>query len=186
MRAIGRFIGAIIRLVLLPFKLLFLGGVAAAKLVLRVSLLPLKACMATTRLMGFRGILLGVVGLVVGLLLAPMSGRQLREKLLASLAGGAAVPDDELADKVTFELSHAPRTWHLEPQPEVSVLAGRVVLRGEVRTEDDREEFGRVASAIPGVVAVDNQLVVADADAGGESGGDVDAGAETTAEPAAE
>lgn len=164
MKAIGKLIGGLVKLVVLPLKLAFLGGVWLAKLVTKMALLPLKVSRAATRVLGFRAILLGLVGLALGLLFAPVPGRQLREKLLAMLAGGGAIPDDELADKVSFELSHAPRTWHLEPQPDVSVLGGRVVLTGEVRGEDARDEFARVAAAIPGVVAVDNQLEVAAVD----------------------
>jgi hypothetical protein len=167
MKLIGKLIATLFRgvarLVALPFKLLFKVTAIFTKVVVKLLFLPVRASRATSRVLGFKGVVLGLVGLAVGLLFAPMPGRQLREKLLAMLAGGGAIPDDELADKVTFELSHAPRTWHLEPQPEVSVLAGRVVLTGEVRGDDAREEFARVAAAVPGVVAVDNQLDVATA-----------------------
>lgn len=160
MRAIRKLIGGVFRLMLLPFRLLFKSASLFMRLTLKIAVLPMRACGATTRMVGFRGILFGLVGLAVGLLFAPVPGRQLREKLLTLMADGGAIPDEELADKVSFELSHAPRTWHLEPQPEVSVLAGRVVLTGEIRDEDAREEFARVAAAIPGVSSVDNQLVV--------------------------
>lgn len=166
MKAIGKLIRGLFKAVFLPIRLLVRSGLVFGKVVMKVALIPLRVSRAMTRVLGFRAVLLGFVGLVIGLLIAPVPGRQLREKLLALMAGGGAIPDDELADKVTFELSHAPRTWHLEPQPDVSVLGGRVVLTGEVRGEDARDEFARVAAAIPGVVAVDNQLEVAAVGAG--------------------
>ncbi len=76
---------------------------------------------------------------------------------------GGVVTDEELAEKVGFELSHAPRTWHL-PQPEVAVLNGRVELRGHVPSGTGREEFERVASAVPGVAAVENLIEVEQAE----------------------
>jgi hypothetical protein len=184
MKAIGRLFAGLFRLILLPFKLVGRLTAVLLKVVLKLGLLPFKLGRATARLMTFRGILLGAVGVAAGLLLAPMTGRQLREKLMAMLAGGGAVPDDELAEKVSFELSHAPRTWHLEPQPDVSVIAGRVVLSGQVRTDDARSEFARVAAAVPGVVAVDNQLEVTDG-AGGPADEPAAAAATAATEPAA-
>lgn len=169
MKLIGKLVGGVFKLIALPFKLLFKTVALFLKLSAKTAFLPVRAGRATTRTLGFKGLLLGLFGLAIGLLFAPMPGRELREKLLAMLSGGGSVPDDELADKVSFELSHAPRTWHLEPQPEVSVLAGRVVLSGEVRGDDARDEFARVAAAVPGVIAVDNQLEVAVAGAEGGS-----------------
>jgi osmotically-inducible protein OsmY len=76
------------------------------------------------------------------------------------MIGGGADSGTTLADKVAFELAHAPRTWHLT-QPEITVRAGEVVLEGVVSDDDARDELGRVASAIPGVDRVDNRLEVA-------------------------
>jgi osmotically-inducible protein OsmY len=80
--------------------------------------------------------------------------------------------DTDLAEKVGFELSHAPRTWHL-PQPEVAVVSGRVELLGSVPHETGRDELARVAAAVPGVAAVDNRLEVDDT---GSSNGDAESG----------
>jgi osmotically-inducible protein OsmY len=110
-------------------------------------------------------VLFGAVGLAIGLLIAPVPGRELRRKLLELVSAGRAPDDADLIDKVTFELSHAPRTWHLEPQPEVAVVAGRVILTGEARDDSAADEFVRVAAAIPGVVEVDNRLVVVGSEA---------------------
>ncbi|MBI2704300.1 MAG: BON domain-containing protein [Actinobacteria bacterium] len=169
MKLIGKLVGGVFKLIALPFRLLFKTVALFTRLTAKVAFLPVRAGRATTRMLGLKGLLFGLLGLAIGLLFAPVPGRELREKLLAMLSGSGSVPDDELADKVSFELSHAPRTWHLEPQPEVSVLAGRVVLSGEVRGGDARDEFARVAAAVPGVIAVDNQLEVAVAGAEGGS-----------------
>lgn len=132
----------VVRLFLLPFRL----GAAALKMVVRVA--------------GWKGVLLFKLGLLLGLLFAPGPGRELRARIRA-LVQGDLVSDDELTAKVTFELAHAPRTWHL-PQPEVRVADGRVTLAGAVKQPDERDELARVAGAIPGVTGVDNQLVSAE------------------------
>ena len=58
-----------------------------------------------------------------------------------------------------YELSHSPRTWHL-PQPEVEVIGGTAILRGEVPHEVGRVDLERTAAAVAGVVDVENQLGV--------------------------
>jgi BON domain len=165
MKTIGRMIGSLVRLigglVKLPFRLVGrLVGIAFG-LGRTIGRIPLVITRRTTRILGVRGIVFGLLGLAVGLLLAPVAGRELRRKLAGLLNAAGPVSDAELIDKVTFELSHAPRTWHLEPQPDVAVVAGRVILTGQARDDSAFDEFGRVAAAIPGVVEVDNRLVVA-------------------------
>jgi hypothetical protein len=131
-------------------------GYRAGRLVGRV---PVRVASRTRRLLGLRGTLALLVGLALGLLFAPVPGRELRAKLKALRAKMGAVSDAELADRVAFELEHAPRTWHL-PQPRVSVGGGRVVLTGEIDHDDARQELARVAGAVPGVAGVDNLVVV--------------------------
>jgi hypothetical protein len=120
--------------------------------------LPIKATAKTTAAVGLKGFFFFGVGVAAGLVLAPASGADLRKKLLGAGAG-QHLTDSELAEKVGFELSHAPRTWHL-PQPEVAVVAGRVELSGSVPHEAGRDELERVAAAVPGVAAVENRLEV--------------------------
>ena len=103
-----------------------------------------------TRLAGFSGVVCFVVGLALGLLFAPVTGRELRAKLQRALGRGAGLSDAELAEKVGFELGHAPRTWHL-PQPDVAVVEGRVQLRGQVPHDTAREELAGWPPPIPGV-----------------------------------
>jgi hypothetical protein len=157
------------RLLILPFKLVW----AAVELAFRagrlVGQVPLRVGRTTSRLMGVRGVVGLLAGLAVGLLFAPGPGRELRARLRALQARRAGLSDPELAERVVFELEHAPRTWHL-PQPTVTVASGRVILGGTVAQASARDELGRVAGAVPGVAAVDNLLEVDD---GAEAGQDL-------------
>ena len=146
------------RLLFLPIKLAFKLLGLTSKVAYRTGKLPVKVSTRTARLPGVRGWFFLLVGVALGLAFAPGPGRELRLKLQRQL-GGAGGSDTDLADKVTFELAHAPRTWHLD-QPAVSVAEGRVTLRGAVPAPDARDELARVAAAIPGVETVDNQIVV--------------------------
>lgn len=141
----------LIRLIFLPAKL----GLGSAKL-------GVKTGYRTGRLVGYRRIFLFGLGIGVGLLIAPMTGREARAKLqelLEARRGGGGVPSD-LAERVRFELSHSPRTWHL-PQPEVEVLGSTAILRGAVPHETGRAELERTAAAVAGIVAVENLLDIA-------------------------
>ena len=149
----------LIRLVILPFKVLFAVFGITVKAGYRVGKIPARAGGRVASLAGIRGWVLFLAGLALGLLFAPGRGRDLRAKLRALLDQGGDT-DGGLADKVSFELAHAPRTWHLD-QPGVRVVDGRVRLTGTVPTSEARAELGRVAGAIPGVAGVDNHLSVA-------------------------
>jgi hypothetical protein len=131
------------------------------RLALGVTKLGTKIAYRVGKMVGYRRIFVFGAGVAGGLLLAPTPGRQLREKLrgLAASRGGGGPPDHEIGDRVRFELSHSPKTWHL-PQPEIDVQAGRVVLTGAVPHETGRQDLGRAAAAVPGVATVDNNLVV--------------------------
>lgn len=140
----------LIRLIFLPARL----GIGSAKL-------GVKTGYRTGRLLGYRRIFLFGLGIGVGLLLAPMTGREARAKLqelLEARRGGG--PPTDLAERVRFELSHSPRTWHL-PQPEVEVLGATAILRGQVPHETGRSELERTAAAVAGIVSVENRLDVA-------------------------
>jgi osmotically-inducible protein OsmY len=137
----------VVRLLFLPVKV----GVGSTRL-------GMKAGYRAGRLLGYRRMFVFGAGVALGLLIAPMAGRELRAKLqeLAEerRAGGA-----DLATRVSYELSHSPRTWHL-PQPEVEVVGGTAILRGEVPHEVGRADLERTAAAVAGVVDVDNQVGV--------------------------
>jgi len=129
---------------------------------LRLILLPGKVGVKTGyrvgRLVGYRRIFVFGAGVTVGLLLAPMTGRELRTKI-QGLVGERRSGGGDLAAKVRHDLSHSPRTWHL-PQPEVEVVGTTAILRGEVPHEVGRADLARTASAVPGVSDVDNQVAI--------------------------
>jgi hypothetical protein len=136
----------VVRTLILPAKV----GVGGTKL-------GLKAGYRTGRFLGYRRLLMFAAGVGVGLLIAPMAGRELRARLRALVQEPRTA--DDLAEKVSFELSHSPRTWHL-PQPQVEVIGGTAILRGEVPHEVGRVDLERTAAAVAGVVHVENQLGV--------------------------
>lgn len=151
----------ITRLLMLPIKLVLAAVEAAYQAGRFAGEVSVTAGRRTTRLLGVRGTLALFVGVGLGLAFAPGPGRELRARLRLLLARRPGVSDADIADRVSFELEHAPRTWHL-PQPTVTVAHGRVILGGQVPHEASRGELGRVAAAVPGVSAVDNLIEVAD------------------------
>lgn len=137
----------LLRLIFLPARV----GVGTAKLGTKVGY-------RTGRLVGYRRLALLGVGVGIGLLIAPTTGREARAKLRARLdewQGGGT----DLAERVRFELSHSPRTWHL-PQPSVEVRGTTAVLRGQVPHETGRHDLELTAAAVAGIVEVDNQVAV--------------------------
>ena len=137
----------VFRIVTLPVKVGTKTGVVATKMGYR-----------TARFVGFKRIVLIAIGVGIGLLVAPVPGRQMREKLRAALAGGLG-GEAELGDLVRFELSHSPKTWHL-PQPAIAVHESTIVLSGSVPHETAKADLERAASGVPGVESVENLLVV--------------------------
>jgi hypothetical protein len=149
----------LVRLITLPIRLAFFAVGVSFRVGQAVAAVPVRMTGRLGRLLGIRGALALVGGLALGLLFAPGPGRDLRRRLMDLAARQAATSDADLAERVAFELEHAPRTWHL-PQPAVTVVAGRVALSGMVDQEAARDELGRVAAAVPGVSAVENLMVV--------------------------
>ena len=141
-------------LVTLPFRIVF--GFTG---------LTTKTAYRAGRLVGYGRLFWIAAGVGIGVLIAPGPGREMREKLkarvdeLTGAGGGFGGGDSELADRVRFELTHSPKTWHLQ-QPTVSVVGGRVTLRGEVDAEAGREALEQAAAAVPGVQGVDNLVTV--------------------------
>jgi hypothetical protein len=138
----------VVRLVLFPFKL----GARTTKVAARTGY-------RTGRLLGYRRLTVFALGVFVGLLIAPGPGEELRAKLKAWFQGLQLPSDPDLGDRVRFELSHSPRTWHL-PQPEVDVHDGRVVLSGDVPHETARADVERTVTSVPGVTDVENLLTI--------------------------
>lgn len=138
----------LLRLIFLPAKV----GVGTTRL-------GVKAGYRTGRFLGYRRLFVLAVGIGIGLLIAPTPGRELRAKLQAWFEGQLGGPPTDLAEKVRYELSHSPRTWHL-PQPEVEIIGGTAVLRGEVPHDVGRVDLERTAAAVSGVVQVENLVSV--------------------------
>jgi len=138
----------VVRLVFFPIKL----GTKATGL-------AAKTGYRTGRLLGYRRMFVFGLGVFVGLLIAPGPGEELRAKLRSWFEGMQLPSDPDLSDRVRFELSHSPRTWHL-PQPEVDVQDGRVVLSGDVPHETARTDLERAVTAVPGVTGVENLLTI--------------------------
>jgi hypothetical protein len=114
------------------------------------------------RRVGFTRVLAFGVGAALGLLLAPTSGAELREKLRRAIeerraAGGGS--DTDVAVRVREALSQSPRTWHL-PQPEVDVVGGTVILTGDAPHPSGKADIEEAVAAVPGVVGVDSRLIV--------------------------
>jgi hypothetical protein len=127
---------------------------------IRLALLPVRLGFRVTRLLGLRRLFWLGLGLGAGLLLAPTTGAELRARLRQVIEERRPPADQDLAERVRFELSHSPRTWHL-PQPIVEVVGHVAVLRGQVPHEAGRDDLGRTAASVAGIVEVDNRVVVA-------------------------
>jgi osmotically-inducible protein OsmY len=125
---------------------------------MKVVFFPVKVTTRSLRWVGLRRLVLIGLGATLALMITPVTGSELRRRLSRLVA--RRVPDADLAARVRHELSHSPRTWHL-PQPSISVLQGRVVLAGQAPHATGRADLERVVAAVPGVVAVDNEIIVA-------------------------
>jgi len=150
---------AVGHLLLLPARVLRTTVVVAFRSGVQVGSLSVRATAAVSRRLGVVGTLCLVAGMVIGLLVAPVTGRQMRARIRTLLAGSRPVGDDDLRAAVVAELAGAQRTWHL-PQPAVSVAGGVVTLSGSAPHETARIELEAAAAAVSGVQGVVNQLTV--------------------------
>jgi len=112
------------------------------------------------RVIGPARLAIVALGVGIGLLIAPTSGADLRERLRRRWEERRESSGDlDIAQRVRDELAQSPRTWHL-PQPEVEVSDGTAILTGQVPHLSGRADLERIAAAVAGVVAVDSRLVV--------------------------
>ncbi|GIU83929.1 MAG: hypothetical protein KatS3mg008_0704 [Acidimicrobiales bacterium] len=165
----------LIRVILFPFKLVLSLAGLSLKVGYKAGRAPFVVSARAGRLMGLKGFFFMALGAVVGFFVGSQtSGRG--SGIGRLVRRDEALSDEDLAEKVKFELSHAPRTWHL-PQPEVRVVSGRVELSGSVPDEGAREEMAKVAASVPGVLAVENRLSVSGTDGSNGTGAEEGASA---------
>ena len=150
----------IVRAVTLPVRVTYGVGKAGVKTGYRAGRLSVGSTYRVGRFVGLSRVLALLAGVGIGLLVAPTSGQELRDQLQRRLAARKAPASDEaVAERVRYELSHSPRTWHL-PQPSVEVAGGVAVLSGDAPHETGKADIERAAAAVPGVSEVDSHLVV--------------------------
>ena len=148
------------RTILLPVRLSYWAGKVGVVTGYKAGRLSLGSTVKVGRFVGLSRLLAVALGVGIGLLIAPTSGEELRERLRRQWeARNAPASDDAVAERVRYELSHSPRTWHL-PQPAVDVVGGTAILTGGAPHETGKADIERAAAAVPGVADVDNRLVV--------------------------
>ena len=149
-----------IRAVLLPVRLTYGVGKLGVRTGYQAGRLSVGSTYRAGRFVGFSRLLALALGVGIGLLVAPTSGAELREQLRRKWEGrNAPASDEAVAERVRYELSHSPRTWHL-PQPAVDVVGGTAILTGGAPHETGKADIERAAAAVPGVSDVDSRLVV--------------------------
>ena len=156
----------VIRAMFLPVRLTYGVGKAGVKTGYAAGRLSVGSTYKVGRFVGPSRVLALGAGVAIGLLVAPTSGPELRDRLRRQLAGRRApASDDAVAERVRYELSHSPRTWHL-PQPEVEVVAGKAILSGGAPHATGKADIERAAASVPGVADIESRLVVGSGDGG--------------------
>ena len=150
----------VIRAMLLPVRAGYGIGKLGVKTGYGAGRLSVGSTWKAGRAVGVSRLLAFAAGVAIGLLVAPSSGRELRDRVRDEVTKRRApVSDDAVAERVRYELSHSPRTWHL-PQPAVEVAGGKAILTGGAPHETGKADIERATSAVPGVTQVESRLVV--------------------------
>jgi BON domain len=148
------------RMVLIPVRLTYGVGKLGVKTGYQAGRLSAGSTYRAGRFVGLSRLLAFGVGVAIGLLVAPTTGEELRDRVRRQLAARRVPATDEaVAERVRYELSHSPRTWHL-PQPAVEVVGGKAILTGGAPHETGKADIERATAAVPGVAEVDSHLVV--------------------------
>lgn len=150
----------VVRAVMFPVRMTYAVGKAGARAGYTAGKLSVGSTYRVGRFVGVSRVLALGAGVAIGLLVAPTTGQELRDRLRRTLAARRAPASDEaVAERVRYELSHSPRTWHL-PQPAVEVAGGTAILSGAAPHETGKADIERAAAAVPGVAEVESRLVV--------------------------
>lgn len=158
-----------IRTLTLPVRVTYGAGKVGVKTGYAVGRMSARTGYRATRFVGVSRLLALGLGVAIGLLIAPTSGQELRDRLMRQWeARRAPASDDAVAERVRYELSHSPRTWHL-PQPEVEVVAGKAILTGDAPHATGKADIERAAAAVPGVSEVDSRLIVGSGNGGAQA-----------------
>jgi len=150
----------VVGLLVLPLRVLRSAVKLSFKAGVQVGAAPFRVTAVATRRLGVVGTASLLVGVAVGVLFAPVSGRQMRQRLRQLISGPALIPDSRLQQAVVDEIGAAARTSDL-PQPQVTVTGGVVTLQGTAPSETARIELEATAAAVAGVQGVVNTLTVA-------------------------
>ncbi len=150
----------VVRAVMFPVRMTYAVGKAGTKVGYTAGRLSVGSTYKVGRFVGLTRVLALGTGVAIGLLVAPTTGQELRDRLRRTLAARRAPASDEaVAERVRYELSHSPRTWHL-PQPAVEVAGGTAILSGGAPHETGKADIERAAAAVPGVAEVESHLVI--------------------------
>lgn len=148
------------RVLTFPVRLTYGVGKLGVKTGYTAGRLSVASTYKAGRFVGLSRLLAFGAGVGVGMLVAPTSGQELRDRIRRQLAARKApASDDAVAERVRYELSHSPRTWHL-PQPSVEVSGGVAILTGGAPHETGKADIERATAAVPGVAEVESHLVV--------------------------
>ena len=140
----------VVRVVTLPVKVTYWVGKAGVRTGYAAGRLSVGSTYKVGRFVGVSRLLALGAGVGIGLLVAPTSGRELRDTLQRKLAARRApVSDDAVAERVRYELSHS-----------VEVSGGVAILSGGAPHETGKADIERAAAAVPGVAEVESHLVV--------------------------
>lgn len=131
-----------------------------------------KAAYVAGRAVGSRNAVVFGAGVTVGVLVGSPRARagvaRIGSTLWAIRERNKGPSDAKITEQVRRRLAGAQSTWNL-PQPEVTVVDGRVRLDGEAPDADGLRAIAETASEVDGVREVDTRIIVAVDSADGES-----------------
>ncbi len=136
-------------------------------LLIRSITTPVKIVRGTVRFIGYRRVAVFGAGAVFGALVTPVSGADLRRRIMDEINSRRAGTEPSIEERVRNHLAKSPRTWHLARPEVVAVTIGdtpgwEIILAGEVADEDAKRDLEQATLAVTGVATVDNRLRVVD------------------------